>query len=280
MVMSGNRRALRDVVTSSVIVAYKENVGQLERTLRSSGLNPSIYRAQYTKLEEQYAANTRCLMSHHAAWQIAKERRGYTMICEADFVPCVDVGSLATFWPLEHPLAWGYLYQGSPRLLAIIEPGKYLRGHCAPAVAYVINSSVAELFTRFFEDQMKSYDPFSYFTWEAHLQWWAMGQGTEAYIPMKHYGEHGGAPNPEHSQYRSAAHGGKHRADNLIDCLAFTPLYASRGRTAFARERFEARALGWCRLLTGRWIVDTNVYSRTTWETVRMYAIGLRRLLS
>ena len=28
--------------------------------------------------------------------------------------------------------------------------------------------------------------------WDAHILWWLMGQGAEAYIPPKHYGEHGG----------------------------------------------------------------------------------------
>jgi hypothetical protein len=77
---------------------------------------------------------------------------GYTLICEADFVPCLRMGSLPVFWPLRDLLAWGYLYQGSPRLLALIrtEDGCFLRGHCAPLVCYVINAPVARLFLEFF----------------------------------------------------------------------------------------------------------------------------------
>jgi hypothetical protein len=271
--------SIREVVKQSIIIAYKEDATKLENYLNSRGLNASTYKPDYTNEEQGYSASTRCFLSHHAAWKLASVNTSYTLICEADFVPCVDLDLLPVFWPLDNPLAWGYLYQGSPRLLALVRAGRYLRGHCAPTVAYVINGRVAEILLRFFDHQMNAYDPFSYFTWEAHLQWWVMGRGAEAYFPMKHYGEHGGLPNPEHSKYRAASRGGKHRADNLAAPLAFLPAYGANGRISYATGRLQARALGWCRLFSGRWIIDTNVYSRNWRDTVEMYMIGIRRLL-
>ena len=53
-----------------------------------------------------------------------------------------------------NPLAWGYLYQGSPRLLALIGSQPFLRGHTAPLVAYVINQGVAEIFLWYYEGEL------------------------------------------------------------------------------------------------------------------------------
>jgi hypothetical protein len=131
---------------------------------------------------------------------------------------------------------------------------------------------------RFFEGKIGEYETSSYVPWDAQLQWWVMGQGAEAYIPLRHYGEHGGLPNPEHAGSGLMGRAGRHRADNLAAPLAFLPQYASGSRLAYLKERAVARALGFSRLLTGRWIVDTNVYSRSVTTTASMYCIGLRRL--
>ena len=163
--------------------------------------------------------------------------------------------------------------------MAIVGPQGYLRGHCAPLVAYVINDEVARIFLRFFQQEIRDYDPSTYFTFDAHLQWWAMGQGAEAYIPLKHYGEHGGRPNPEHLKLGALSRAGRHRADNLAAPLAFLPSYANGSRLAFLLERAEAKALGWARLFTGRWIIDTTAYPRTWLDTLRMELFGIRRLL-
>ena len=149
-------RMLREVVGRSFILTYKEQPDQLEAALREEGLRPEILRASYTPDEMQYSRNTRAFMNHCEAWKRAAESSDYTLICESDFVPCVDLGSLPTFWPLQNPLAWGYLYQGSPRLLALIGDEPFLRGHTAPLVSYVINGSVAEILMRFYEREFNS----------------------------------------------------------------------------------------------------------------------------
>jgi hypothetical protein len=272
-------KTIREVVSKSLIVCYKEDVSDLEAQLRLAGLAPTALRGTYTPEEQRYPAHIRCFMNHRNAWQIAAVMPGYTLICEADFVPCRKLGELPVFWPLENPLAWGYLYQGSPRLLSLVGSMRFLRGHCAPTVCYVVNQRVAAIMLRFFDQQIQGYGTEKYFTFEAHLQWWVMGQGGEAYIPLRHYGEHGGLANPEHAKSNMVRRAGRHRADNLAGPLAFLPQYARGSWRAFWMERVKARAFGWGRLLTGMWIVDTNVYARNLRRTLDMQWIGLRRLL-
>jgi hypothetical protein len=271
---------LRDAIGQSIIVCYRENVSVLQSHLDAMGLNPHIQRASYSAGERAYPASTRCLLNHRAAWERAAKLTGYSLIVEADYVPCAGLGNLPVFWPQEKELAWGYLYQGSPRILAIVGAQGWIRGHCAPTVAYVINDRVARVFLRFFDSEMSRHAPESYFNFEAHLQWWAMGQGAEAYIPMKHYGEHGGLPNTEHTKFGRLSRGGRHRADNLAGPLAFLPEYAQGRRSKFLVERMMARLYGLARLLTGRWIIDTNVYSRDLRNTVTLYWLGFRRLVT
>src|SRR5262249_25536939 len=139
------------------------------------------------------------------------------------------------FWPLENDDAWGYLYQGSPRLLAVVGPERYLRGHTAPLVSYVINATVASLMLKFFEIETETYDLRTVFDFDSHLQWYVMGRGGEAFMPRYHYGEHGGMPNPEH--IGRLGRDGRHRADNLMSSLHFLPPYAEGSYVSFLRTR-------------------------------------------
>lgn len=268
---------LRDLVTQSLILTHGEKVDPLFLALAEEGLHPKLLVASYSSEELTYARATRTFMNHYAAWKMAGQRQGYTLICESDFVPCVGIGSFPIFWPLEDELAYGYLYQGSPRLLAVI--GNFLRAHTTPLVAYIINQRVARILLDFYNYEMSRYSPREYFTFDAHLQWFAMGQGAKAFIPLRHYGEHGGFPNPEHMERGNVARAGVHRADNLIGRLYFLPAYARNSRINFAMVRLGARALGWARLLSGRWIGDTDVYEIPPSTRLRMYLIGIRRLL-
>jgi hypothetical protein len=216
-------------------------------------------------------------MNHRNAWRIASENEGYTLICESDFVPCRGLGEFPIFWPPANPLAFGYLYQGSPRLLWV-SPEGYLRAHVSPTVAYVINARVAGLLLEFFDEETRGRSPRDYLTFEAHLQWWAMGRGAEAYIPARQYGEHGGFPQPEH-RAAGVVKRAAHRADNLRGRLAFLPQYTKGDVGAFARARAHARLLGWARLLFGRWVIRTDAYDLSALDVLRMYIIGFRRLL-
>jgi hypothetical protein len=269
---------IRDVVGRSFILTYKEEPDQLEAALGEEGLRPEIIRASYTPHQMQYSRNTRTFMNHYEAWSRTAGSTGHTLICESDFVPCVGLGSLPAFWPLENPLAWGYLYQGSPRLLALIGRQPFLRGHTAPLVAYVINGAVAEILIRFYHNELTLHNPTDYWNFDSHLQWFAMWQGAEAYIPFRHYGEHGGRANPEHRQLGRLSREGTHRADILARRLRFMPDYAEGSYVKFFNERCKNRTLGWARLLSGRWIEKTDVYTFSAMTKVRMYLIGARRL--
>src|SRR5688572_3002577 len=112
--------SLRDVADQCIVVCYKEDVSDLTEALRATGITPVIQRGTYTPEELKRPAAVRCLMNHRDAWRAASERTGYTIVCEGDFVPCRDMGSLPVFWPLDNPRAWGYLYQGSPRVLSLV----------------------------------------------------------------------------------------------------------------------------------------------------------------
>jgi hypothetical protein len=220
----------------------------------------------------------RALMNHCDAWKRAVEKADYTLICESDFVPCVQLGGMPAFWPLKNPLAWGYLYQGSPRLLAVVGEEPFFRGHTAPLVSYVINGKVAEILLRFYEDELRLYAPTEYWSFDAHLQWFAMKQGAEAYIPLSHYGEHGGLPNWEHAHLGSMPRAGAHRADVLARPLQFLPDYAKGSYFKFLIERCKGRLLGWARLIRGRWVIRTDAYELSVIMVARMYMIGAKRL--
>jgi hypothetical protein len=255
---AGPHECLRDVIGRSYILCHNEHVKSLETSLKEEDLNPWILRASYNNDQLKYARSVRTFMNHYTAWTHAKGYDDYTLICESDFVPCVGIGSFPTFWPLNNPLAWGYLYQGSPRLLAVIGSERFLRGHTAPLVSYVINKSVAEILIRFYHQEVAAHDPTVYWTFDSHLQWYAMGQGAEAYISFSHYGEHGGFPNREHTQVARLPRAGKHRADNLANQLRFMPAYAKGSVMRYFAERCWPLAEGWARLLSGRRRVEWN----------------------
>lgn len=171
---------LSDVIQRSFILSYKEDVGLLESTLKDEKLQPTVIRASYSDEELTYSRMTRCLMNHYNAWKLAAKEQGYSLICESDFVPCKKIGELPTFWPLENPLAWAYLYLGSPRLMAIIGDENYLRCHSATTVAYVINSEVAQILIRFFNETTSQHPMTSYWPWDTHMQWGGHGLWSRA----------------------------------------------------------------------------------------------------
>jgi hypothetical protein len=273
-------RPLRDVVGRSIILCYRENPAQLVQSLERERLNPIVQRQVQSEEVAGWTNAAKTLVNHHEAWQKCVDFPDWTLICEADFVPCKGLGFLPSFWPLDRAKAWGYLYQGSPRLLSPVGPERYLRGHTAPLVSYVINSAVAKILERFYRSEMETHDPTKYWAFDAHLQWFAMGEGAEAYIPYTHYGEHGGRPNPEHRLLGRLARAGVHRADNLTTSLAFLPEYAGGSVAKYRLERAKSRLMGFGRLMMGRWISRTNVYPISAADFVRMNLVGVRRLLA
>ncbi len=278
LAFEGHNPTLGQVVGQSYVLAYKESVDPLVTALEKEKLNPTVLRAVYTTEEQTYSRNIRTFMSHLAAWQRAARNQSHTLICEADFVPCQGLGSFPTFWPSDEPMAWGYMYQGSPRVIALIGPERYLRGHSAPLVAYVVNAEVAKRLCDCFEHEMKGRDPRDFFSFDGALQWVAMGKGCKAFISPTHYGEHGGRANPEHGM-AGVRRAGEHRADNLAGPLHFLPQYCDGSRLRYRYVRVKERLLGFARLLTGRWISRAGSYPYNFSARLEMMAVGLRRLL-
>ena len=86
---------LRKLIKRTIILAYREDTSQLENTLRAAGLDPVIQRRTYTPTEQTYSRTIRCLLNHTDAWRAAAAATdGYTLILEADFVPCRDFTTL------------------------------------------------------------------------------------------------------------------------------------------------------------------------------------------
>lgn len=270
---------IRDVVGQTIVLAYKEDAQPLLTALEQERLPASLQRIVYTTEELAYALNSRCLLNHRLAWEKAARLPGYTLICESDFVPCRGLGDFPVFWPQSNARAWGYLYQGSPRLLWLSEgQPAYFRVHVSPTVAYVVNATVAKMLLEYFEHVSSKYDLSQYFSFETFLQWHLMGKGAAAYMPPRHYGEHGGLPNKEHASIGKLSQGGEHHADNLMAGLRFLPLYAGGSRLKFLRVRAKWRLMGIGRLLSGRWIEPTNVYDLTFRDRCRMFLAGAARL--
>src|SRR5687767_14361958 len=63
--------SLRQAISRSLIVCFREDVDQLERALAAADLHPQVLRASHTAKELTFPATTRCFLSHRRAWQIA-----------------------------------------------------------------------------------------------------------------------------------------------------------------------------------------------------------------
>lgn len=113
---------------------------------------------------------------HYTAWKRAADQDGYTLICKSDYVPCVGMGTFPRFWPLSDQLALGYLYVGSPRLLALVNDRRYLRAHSAPLVSYVGNAAIARILCDVFGEAIDRYGTQTFFPFDAQLQWFAISR--------------------------------------------------------------------------------------------------------
>src|SRR5215472_17952378 len=86
---SANQRILREVINKAIVIAYREDVTKLVSSLTAEGFKVEVLRAEYTSEEMNYSKNSKTFVSHQKAWRKAIETPDYTLICEADFVPCL-----------------------------------------------------------------------------------------------------------------------------------------------------------------------------------------------
>ena len=241
--------SLRNACSGVLIVSHKEDTAQLRHTLTAEGLETEEVNGPYTLEQAKYSAAMRALVNHANAWRIAALRSKPTIVLEADFVPVRRFGSLAVPIPSGHEeRSLVYLYCVGPEIWDLATP-TIARAHCGGAVALLIPPRVAQLLLEFFESEVVANAVGKYRPWDSGMGYWLLKRGVESYMPYRHYGEHGGLGNPEHARFGL---GRNHRADALLDRLAFLPVYAMGSRAKLWKGRIIGRSWGLLRLVTGR----------------------------
>ncbi len=274
--MSINQKwALKDVISSTIVIAHKEDTSNLERFFAVNSASHEIQIFDYSPDQIDYPSIVKCFINHRLAWEKASKRDAWTLIVEADFVPIKDLFEQPVFWPHQDANSYGYLYHNSPRIISFA--GEYIRAHSAGCVAYVINRHVAKILLEFYDDEKEKRDFTKYFTFDVHLQWYCMGRGVKAYISEKQLGEHGGFVSPGHVDNKIPRFG-RHRADRLAGDLAFEPLYTKGSNAVFVRERLYGYSIGLARLVAGRWTTDTGEHRWTLRERLAAYSLVTKRL--
>lgn len=269
---------LCDVVEDVYIVAYKEDVGALERALSQEGLRSTVLRAVYSDEESKYANIVRCLLNHRNAWRRCAECHTLSMVVEADFVPVKGLANLPVPFDLrKEGSALGWLYAGGPTLYDLDSDG-FARGHAAAPVAIVLGPRTARVLLEFADEELRTHDPLQYFPFDTHIRVYLQKRGINSYLPYRNYGEHGGVPNPEH---RAAGLASTHRADVLYGPLQFLPAYARGRRLAYLWTRYLAKARGVGRLLCGRYLHGHDLMRhRGIMPKLKVIGYSVGRLLS
>jgi hypothetical protein len=267
---SADRISLRCATSGVVIVAHREDTGELKNTLVGQGFSVDEVRGPYTTEQLKFSAIMRCLVNHANAWKIAATRTLPSIIVEADFVPVRGFGDLPSPLPvqsIDHSL--GYLYSVAPQVWDLAQPD-IARGHGGGMVALVVPQKVAVLLLQYFEETLLANPQGSYLPFDTQVGYWLMARGIESYIPYRHYGEHGGIGNPEHAR---AGLGRPHQADVLHGPLAFLPPYAMGKVLRFWRTRIRARSWGILRLAAGRFLAPHDL-ARQRKSAMLRFAVG------
>jgi hypothetical protein len=279
------KKSLRSTCSEALIIAHNEDTALLEGALRGEGLSIRIFRGPYTKEQQRYSAQIRCLINHANAWRYGSQAQHPIIVVEADFVPCLGFGQL----PL--PFAWsescsepkfGWLYSPGSILYGIDAEG-FPHGHGNTTVAYVFTPAAAKSLLEFYEREMEAARPGEYRLWETYLgiflRW---EKGILNYIPIYQYGEHGGNPNKEHKGRLAGWHHeirGWHQADVLWNRLSFLPIYARQSQFIYRVLRTRARLRGWARLLTLRFFDPRSTNSDSSRGRSFMLMLSIARLL-
>jgi hypothetical protein len=94
-----------------------------------------------------------------------------------------------------------------------------------------------------------------YSTWDAEIGYWLKERGVESFIPLMHYGEHGGRWNSEH---KTVGLHKPHRAVVLAGPLAFNPIYAD-SVSVYVFTRLTSYLYGLARLFAGRLVALRDI---------------------
>jgi len=261
--------SLRLASSGVVIVAHNEDTTKLRVALVAEGFRIDEVRGPYIPERLPFSASMRCLVNHANAWRIAARRDKPTIIVEADFVPVTGFGALPVPIPYER---WrnslGYLYSTGPEVwdLAGVNTA---RGHAGGTVALWVPPDVASLLLEFFDEELPTVPPGARCDFDTRIGYWLLRRGIESYIPYRHYGEHGGIPNPEHAV---AGFGRPSQADVLQGKLRFLPMYARGKLFKYWRIRARARMWGVLRLVCGRYLAWHDFRRADPWKMIRFAA--------
>lgn len=241
-------------ISKVLIIACKESTEQLEEVFTREGFNCQVLRQEFKPEYQNYSRSYLCLMNHHHAWEIAQKETQPTMIVEADFVPVVGIGKLSLpFNPKQTNVGVSWLYTCATQIYSISNEG-YAEGFSVSTVAYIVTPQAANSLMELSKEITLKYGATKYSSWDSTVDRYLRDRNFQNYIPWRNYGEHGGAPNPEHKQNKLSK---THRADVLYGKLAFMPLYAVNEKSARATVffvRLQARLKGIARLLSGRFL--------------------------
>ena len=245
---------LSDRVGKTFIIAYKEDTGYLESTLKLEGLDCEVMRQKHRPEYKEYSPSYLCMLNHKSVWEIAKNATKPTLIVEADFVPVIGLGKLPVpFNPSLENVGISWLYVCASQLYTVDNKG-YAEGFSTSMVAYILTPKAAEYLIELAEEIAKSPGPTTYSSWDSQVEKFLRERQLKNYVPFRNYGEHGGKPNLEHHQRGLSR---VHRADVLYGKLAFMPLYVEGEKNTqlqFLSARLYARLKGIGRLVLGKFL--------------------------
>lgn len=242
--MTTSPLSLGQHIGQTLVIAYKESTDLLVQTLSQAGLSCQVQRQIHQPGYETYSPSFLCLLNHRCAWETALRSAQPTLIVEADFVPVENFAALPVpFDPADTSLGIAWLYTCAPQVYSVIstEQGRFARGYSTSMVAYIITAKSAQLLIDLSEQIKQDPGPEAYSPWDSGIEYYLRDRGFNNYVPFRNYGEHGGAPNPEHKQNRLSK---AHRADVLYGKLAFSPIYAQTEQGASRLECWKGRTYG------------------------------------
>ena len=231
-------------IGKTFVIAYKEETEQLVRSLTAEGLTCVVQRQTHKPGYETYSPSFLCLLNHCEAWKMATQSDKPTLIVEADFVPVQNFGTLPLPYNPDDPqLGIAWLYTCAPQIYNVTQTphGRFAQGYSTSMVAYIITAQSAQLLIDLAAQIEQNPGPKAYSPWDSGIEYYLRDRGFNNYVPFRNYGEHGGAPNPEHKQNKLSK---AHRADVLYGPLAFAPIYAQKSAKTSRMEWLKGRAYG------------------------------------
>lgn len=271
---AGSPLLLRDVARRAYIACYREDVSRLLSLLVSEGIAAEEGRAVYSEEEVTWSASIRCLLTHRAIWRRIVANDEMSLVVESDFVPVQGFGGLGVpvGWVERPGFAW--LYPTGPSFYRLDGTGAAI-GDAGGTVAYLLDGRVANALLDFATELLDVHDPATYRGWDTEFRTYLRhGRGIPTYVPHRDYGEHGGAPNPEHfGRTRTPTS----RSECLVGPLSFLPDYARGSRARFLAVRLKWKLRGLARLALGR-TLPLSSYRNAVDPRLLRFAIG--RLLT